>query len=152
MTDKTLIKLNEALVEKDGVYENPVEFRKFDPLCSYLNIAVPKLLNSGCDLTLFSIELETQLDTPELRLEFGASIHNSLRVCKFDQLRNNAYCLDLSQDFGGSAHHLSELFSHVDSVKLDVQRALYSKKRFPDTSNVAHIAADIKGVNLPLLA
>lgn len=97
----------------------------------------------------FSYELEHALDTPELKHEFGASLHNLLRVCDFSALPCKGNTLDLTQDFGGTAGFLAQHFDAVDAVKLDVGKAQFSAQRFPDLTNVEHISTDINRLELP---
>ena len=149
MTQNALVNCNPELKEDHEILTHKSHIDDSPALSSYLNIAVPKLLQSDSDLKLFSLELEKLLDTPELKFEFGSAIHNPLRVCNFDALTATRSALDLSQDFGGSAQFLSETFSHVDSIKLNQQRAQFSKARFPSVSNITFIAAQPNQLSLP---
>ena len=136
MTNFALAECNPDHPQENGLLKHVLSERKYTPISSYLNIAVPRLLESDADLRLFSTSMEKLLDTPELIYEFDGSIHNILRVCEFTNLKSHEAALDLSQDFGATSEYLSRAFSRVDSIKIDPRRSNLSKQRFPNTSNL----------------
>ena len=149
MTNFALAECNPDHPRENGILRYILSERAYTPLSSYLNIAVPRLLESDADLRLFSTRMEQLLDTPELIYEFDGSIHNVLRVCDFTKLKSQRTALDLSQDFGGTSEFLSTLFSHVDSIKVDPLRTKLSRQRFPESRNIHFHTATPEKLSYP---
>ncbi len=133
----------------DSVYREPNRSSVESDLSSYLNIAVPKLINANINSGLFSPELEAQLDTPELRYEFGHGPYNVLRACDFTQLPSRQHALDLTQDFGGTAHFISEVFEQVDSIISDLGRAKLAHQRHANSDNIHTVSLNLEQLCLP---
>ena len=134
MSSSSLADYNPEYSDQNGIYVAAIGAEqqasvRHNYLSSYLSIAVPKLFERTDDVSLFSYELETQLDTPELQHEFEPAKHNLLRAVNFDQLTGAKRSLDLAHDMGGVANCLSEKFEHVDSIKRCSGRASLSIKR-----------------------
>jgi len=153
MTQNALALCNPALSHQGGIHYDPQGQVRTSILSSYLNIAVPELFakcaDNDLDVGLFSYQLERQLHTPELRDEFDYAPHNTLRLCDLASLEHHRHALDLTQDFGGVAHFLSQHFAQVDTLKIDIGRAEHSLKRFPEAGNIDYFSQDPEQLLLP---
>ncbi|RBP48357.1 glycosyltransferase [Arenicella xantha] len=141
-----LLELNSTLGLKSGIYQNTEALFRDSTLSNYLQIAISDMFDKVDDKSLFSLDIETQSNTDELRSALSLSQFRFLQA--FDLNRVNRV-LDLSEDFGGVAHYIADNVGQVDSVKVDSDLARISARRCANKPNVAHISEDLSKLNFP---
>ena len=133
----SLKQLNPLLSNNNGIHQNTSTKIRSSGLSHYIHLAVDHLYDTVSDLSLFSIELEEQLQTFELREAISPAPYNFLLAFELNKLER---VLDLSQDFGGVSHYLASHVKHVDSVKIDLGKATLSAKRCAEFNNITFIS------------
>ena len=141
-----LLDANPNLVLKDSVYQNTETFFRDSTLDNRTQIAVQTVFESVHDKSLFSYEIEQQLQTDLLRSALSTQQHQYLRALDFNKVHT---ALDLTQDFGGVSHFLAGKVSSLDSVKLDVNSARLARSRCANHSNILQVVEDPDRLNYP---
>jgi len=139
-----ILETNDHLDLLLGVYQNKtISFR--DPTDEKLPRSVRKevehVFAAVDDISLFSLDLSTALQTSTLIKALSARPYNFLRSLN---LANIGTALDLTQDVGGVAHFLSANASSVDSIKLNPDVASMAQKRCATKGNVVTISEDLE--------
>lgn len=146
-TPNSLLKNNPELVSSEGVYQDTASQIRETSLTHYLVSFCNEIFDATKDLSLFSIELEDQATTDELRAALSPAPYNYLLALTIKGSLDNV--LDLSQDLGGVSHFLSSKVKKLDSIKVDIGRARLSAHRCRSLDNVTVISQDLDALTLP---
>jgi len=141
-----LLETNAHIELKNGIYQDAGEIFRDSSLSNYIQIAVADVFENVSDKSLFSIEIEEQLKTPELVAALSSSPFRFLQAFDLSKVHT---VLDLSEDFGGVAHFLADQVNVVESVKLDPDLARLASNRCANNPNVCHISEDLERLTLP---
>lgn len=141
-----LLQYNPQLTESAKVYQEGRERFPESQLSNSLQIAVGDVFKGAQDKSLFSLDIERLCTTDIARSALDSGQHNYLINLNLDEVE---YCLDLTQDFGGTAHYLANHCQHVDAVRSDIDRARLSQQRCDELSNVVFISESIDKLKLP---
>ena len=128
----------------NGIHQETGELFRESKLSVYLQTAINKIYDEVSDFSLFSLEIEERLDTPELKSALSPYPLSLLRCCKFAGINN---VLDLSEDFGGSAHFLSGIVKNIDVLRTDIGKANAVAKRCRSLGNVTTYSIDLEKVD-----
>ena len=146
-TPSTLLSVNPQLILANGVHHDTVTQIRESSLSHYVRTFAHNSLQCAKDRSLFSIELEEQSTTDELRQAFNPAPYHFLLALELAPELGNV--LDLSQDLGGVSHYLAARAKHVDSLKIDIGRAQLAALRCDALDNVQHISEDLASLTLP---
>lgn len=141
-----LLELNPQLGLLNDIYQDTSNVFRESTIGNYIQIAVTDVFNAAKDKSLFSLDIETRLQTKELRSALAANRHNYLLSLN---LKGINHVLDLSEDMGGVAHFLSSHVNTVDAVKIDCDRTRLASQRCANKHNICHISEDLEKLVLP---
>ena len=141
-----ILQANSQLSVLDDVYQDVNVIHRESKLSKAVLTATTDLFQHTQDRALFSIDFETRIDVDELTPELASARFNFLQVL---QLENVGNALEMSEDFGGVAHYLSDRVKNLDSVKIDSNRARMATIRCANKNNIWHISEDCDKLNLP---
>ncbi|MFT5135853.1 MAG: glycosyltransferase involved in cell wall biosynthesis [Arenicella sp.] len=141
-----LLELNPQLGLLNDIYQDTSNVFRESMLSNYIQIAVTDVFTAAKDKSLFSLDVETRLQTDELRTVLAANRHNYLLSLN---LKGINHALDLSEDMGGVAHFLSDHVNTVDAVKIDCGRTRLAVQRCANKQNICHISHDLEKLVLP---
>jgi glycosyltransferase involved in cell wall biosynthesis len=141
-----LLELNPQLGLLNDIYQDTSNVFRESMLSNYIQIAVTDVFTAAKDKSLFSLDVETRLQTDELRTALAANRHNYLLSLN---LKGINHALDLSEDMGGVAHFLSDHVNTVDAVKIDCGRTRLATQRCANKQNICHISHDLEKLVLP---
>ena len=142
-----LLELNPQLGLLNDIYQDTSNVFRESTIGNYIQIAVTDVFNAAKDKSLFSLDIETRLQTKELRSALAANRHNYLLSLN---LKGINHVLDLSEDMGGVAHFLSGHVNTVDAVKIDCDRTRLASQRCANKHNICHISEDLEKLVLPV--
>jgi len=141
-----LLEKNTQLELKNGIHQDSKELFRDSTLSNYIQIAVANVFEKVDDKSLFSLSVEQQADTDELRSALSLSEFRFLQAFDLSKIDS---VLDLSEDFGGVAHHLADQVGSVESIKIDPDLARLSAVRCANKHNVCHISEDLDKLLFP---
>ena len=147
LNQSILFEHNPQLGLLNDIYQDTGNIFRDSMLSNYIQIAVAEVLRKAKDKSLFSLDIQSLLDTKELRSELDFSRYNYLQVINYEGIN---HALDLSQDFGGVAHFLADRVQSVDAVKIDSDRSRLSLLRCANKQNICHVSEDLDKLKLPV--
>lgn len=147
MLDKTkLLESNPQFVFLNGYYQDPRNQYRESSIWHGLELAISEVYDACTDLSLFSIELENQLHTDELKHALSPGPFNYLLSANFQGINT---ILDLTQDYGGTIEFLSSFAVEIDAVRIDPGKARLTAKRIDDKSNICVSCSNLENMNWP---
>jgi len=144
--ESIILKLNPQLGLLNDIFQDTNNLFRESTVSNYLQIAVSDVFHTVKDKSLFSIEIERQLNTFDLRYHLSAKRFNFLQTLNLEGINHS---LDLSEDFGGVAHFLADKVGSVDALKVDSNKARLSLLRCANKQNICHLSEDFDKINWP---
>ena len=105
------------------------------------SFSVSEVFDRAIDKSPFGSDLENHLNGDAARAALSSAPYNYLQTLN---LSNVQHVLDLSEDFGATAHYLSDHVATVESVKIDPDLARITIRRCVDRRNVRVILEDLE--------
>ena len=146
LEESIILELNPQLGLLNDIFQDTNNLFRESTVSNYLQIAVSDVFHAVKDKSLFSVEVERQLNTFDLRYHLSAKRFNFLQTLNLEGIN---HCLDLSEDFGGVAHFLADKVGSVDALKIDSDKVRLSLLRCANKQNICHLSEDFDKINWP---
>ncbi|MDG1904916.1 MAG: glycosyltransferase [Arenicella sp.] len=141
-----LLESNPQLSEINGCYKSQRETFRDTKYNNQTLVSVSEVFDRAIDKSPFGSDLENHLNGDAARAALSSAPYNYLQTLN---LSNVQHVLDLSEDFGDTAHYLSDHVATVESVKIDPDLARITIRRCVDRRNVRVILEDLEKLALP---